>query len=913
MRRTQEDTVNQETLLIQQAEGWRFGPFVLWESPRRLERSGAPVRLGTRSIELLLELIKGRNEHLTKEQLLERVWAGADVDEVSVRVHMSTLRKALGPPGDHEGCHEWISTAPMRGYRFIGKVERATSPWPGGPSLSGRSAEHPDHVPCFRPSRLPSPISRLIGRETEIRQLHERLLQRRLVTVAGPGGIGKTCVAVHVARLVQQETGSEVTFVDLAPLVSADHLLSAVAQAVGLPGDGSNSSIAIARGLSGRSLLLLVDNCEHVVTAVARLVEELLVLLPELKVLATSRERLRVQGEHVVRLPPLSLQAGPVYNIRQAMRSAAVELLIDLSTAAGAPDFEDAEAELLTRLCRNVDGIPLAIQLIAARLPVQSARSLAEDLDGHLQIYSMGNRSEQKRHRTLAATLDWSTALLTTAELRLFCRPVGLSGRFDAESALAIVDGELDADIALDALASLVDKSLVAFDHSHGSAAYRLLDTTRGYAQKKLTEGGAWGLVCARHAHWMLSVMRAANVELTDVDMATWIDRYAHRIDDVRFALDSNLEARGELTVASGPLWIYMSQLAEFRTRARAALEHASAQIPRDEAMMARLQIALSNAIAYTDGATSECVEACEQALVNSVKTATLEVELESRWRLVTLNMVLGNYARSLWHAERLDVTAKASGDPIGKYMAARMMAYANHFCGNFRVSRAHVVAAASLGYIDRLNPALMLQSDPRTTPLCSLGRTLWIMGEEDKAMEAATRVVEYAEDFGQVLGLIFALYWACPVAVWAGRHDVGRRWIERMREVSQRRGLDYWHKWVIWFDYGLRVRMGEDRERVHQEVVTMLPRLDTRTRDVLVTFCEDWFDDEMLVRVERGEGQWCAAEVWRAAGVRRQRDGDRAGAERLFRMAVDKARAQCAVAWQRRAEASLVALGAQP
>lgn len=310
MRRTQEDTVNQETLLIQQAEGWRFGPFVLWESPRRLERSGAPVRLGTRSIELLLELIKGRNEHLTKEQLLERVWAGADVDEVSVRVHMSTLRKALGPPGDHEGCHEWISTAPMRGYRFIGKVERATSPWPGGPSLSGRSAEHPDHVPCFRPSRLPSPISRLIGRETEIRQLHERLLQRRLVTVAGPGGIGKTCVAVHVARLVQQETGSEVTFVDLAPLVSADHLLSAVAQAVGLPGDGSNSSIAIARGLSGRSLLLLVDNCEHVVTAVARLVEELLVLLPELKVLATSRERLRVQGEHVVRLPPV-VAGGP--------------------------------------------------------------------------------------------------------------------------------------------------------------------------------------------------------------------------------------------------------------------------------------------------------------------------------------------------------------------------------------------------------------------------------------------------------------------------------------------------------------------------------------------------------------------------------------------------------------------------
>jgi predicted ATPase len=273
------------------------------------------------------------------------------------------------------------------------------------------------------------------------------------------------------------------------------------------------------------------------------------------------------------------------------------------------------------KICRQVDGIPLAIELVAARLGVQTIDDLALQLDDYMRIHSIGGRAAQPRHRTLAATLDWSLALLNEDELRLFRRLSAFRGHFDVESALGISVDKMDPKVAFDALISLASKSLVSFDAGHAAAPYRLLDTTRSYAQRQLVQSQEWPSVVRRHARLMLDVMVAANAELPVPDMRTWIDRHSHRLGDVRFALDTCFACKEDmgtgaaLTVASAPLWFQLSQFVEFRDRALLAMNYLCAQEEPDRDMTTRLQMALGHALWHTAGAMPEMTVSCEEPL----------------------------------------------------------------------------------------------------------------------------------------------------------------------------------------------------------------------------------------------------------------------------------------------------------
>lgn len=888
---------------------WRFGAFILWEAQRRLERLGHSVRLGSRSFELLLQLLRRVGEVVGKDELLATVWAGVVVEESSVRVHISALRKALGEPQDGDNCKEWISNIPLRGYRFNGTVSRQQigMPTEDRPLLLALPA------PSF--AKLPERLTRLVGRDADMERVLTALATRRLVTIVGTGGIGKTRAAIRAAECHAERTSMQLAFIDLSSLVSRNHLTSTVARSLGAPADTPDTTGAILQRLADRDVLLLIDNCEHMLDSLALLITELLGALPGLRILATSREAIRIEGEHVERLSPLLVPGAECANLAEAMASPAVELLIERAKAAGARAFEDSDGQLLAAIVRQVDGIPLAIELVAARLGVQPIRDLAFRLNDHMRLYSAGSRAVLPRHSTLAAALDWSIALLDDAELRLFRRLSVFRGRFDVESALSVTRADMGPDVAFDALISLANKSLVSFDTSDAIAPYRLLDTTRSYAAALLAQTDEGPALRQRHALFMRELMCAATADSGELTVQAWNARYAHRLDDVRSALDACLsqpddwETGAALTIASAPLWFHVSQVEEYRDRVIAALACLAQQPGTDIETEAWLQIALGNALWHTRGPVPEMGAAYDRALALAMSASSVVLELQARWGICVLHAIRGEYAAALHHSQVLFEFAQSASDPAALNLAHRMTALASHFCGDFSAASAGAQAAILVGGTVRQTPVNLFQVDAAVASNALLARTLWLQGDAAKAMATATHAVALAEAGGNALSLCFALFGACPVALWSGELELARKWVRMLLDEAQRRGLVYWQQWAHCYALGLQACAADDRDRHVRQVAQQLGDFDAPRKEMLLTFCADWIDDETITRAGAGHGQWSAAEAWRAAGRRCEQHGMDDEAEAFYRRAIDTARQQGALGWEFRSAVSAARL----
>lgn len=883
---------------------WHFGAFVLFETQRRLERAGLAVRIGPRSFDLLLHLIKCAGEFVGKSELLASVWAGVVVEEGSVRVHMSALRKALGEPGGDDECVEWISSVPLRGYRFNGRVRCEAG------SVSLMQAR-PTGESFARP---PVRLTELVGRDGDVQQVLGALDAYRLVTIVGTGGIGKTSVAIRVAECRRAGWQGAIGFIDLAPLISPEHVLGTMVRALGAAADLPDAVQAMVERLAGGEALLVIDNCEHVVDALAPPVARLLAALPGLRILATSREALGVNGECVLRLPALAVPAdAQQVTLDEAMSWPSVRLLVERAQAAGAQHvaFNEAHAPLLARMARQLDGIPLAIELVAARLGVQSVSDLASRLDDHMRLYSVAGRGALPRHRTLAAALDWSIALLGEDELRLFRRLSVFRGRFDVESALGI-DVGINPDETFDALMSLVNKSLVSFDGTQASDPYRLLDTTRSYAAALLGERPDERTAMLRqHAALMLDQMKASTAELPNLGELEWGERHAHRLDDVRFALDVCVDVLVDATTAtalvaaSAPLWFHVSRVAEYRDRVRAALSLVERQPVPDAACTAALNTALITALLQTRGPSQELDVACDQALAGAIAARSPALELRARWARCTHDMFRGEYQAAAQHAAQLLDLVQPWSDPGAQILAHRASAMAHHFCGRFDVSLRHSEASIPSSSFARMQ-ASFVGPDSIVATQALMCRTLWIQGATQAAMQMARDGLARAESIGHAVSLCSSLYGGSAVALWAGETQQARLWIELMSDEAHRKGLNGWYRYAEWFSQGLRLATARDREACIEEVRASLAASDAPRKEMLLTFCLDWLDDELVERVARGESLWCAAEVWRALGWRHERAGAHDEAARSYRRALDLATQQGALAWQARAEQSL-------
>jgi predicted ATPase/DNA-binding winged helix-turn-helix (wHTH) protein len=551
----------------------RFASFQLLPAKRQLLRNGVAVPLGGRAMDLLLHLTAHAGTVVSKNALLSAVWPDRIVEENNLTVHMAALRRALG---DGVDGRPMIQTVTGRGYLFI--ADAASSAGPTERPQPAAPTTAPEPASALAP--LPQPATRLIGREQAMSELRQFLGERRVVSIVGPGGVGKSTLALHLAADLKANFPDGIAFVDLSSIGDAARVAEAVAAAVLAGGVGANTVTARVVALLGeRKALLVLDNCEHLVEPVAELVSAVIAACPGMVVLVTSREGLFVTGEQIYRLPPLPFPREPHRtDASTAQTYGAVRLFVERAEALGSAAvggrggvargfvLDDQSAPAVASICARLDGIPLAIEMAVPRLKVLSPAQLAERLDERFRLLMAPGRGATPRHRTLRAMIDWSYDFLSTEERALLRCLSTFAGGADlaAIEALAGVTQADDVEL-LDRLTSLADKSLLTVDAAPDEEPrFRLLETIRQYAASKAEEAGQLagkaGLA-ARHAVFFEQRFDAAARLWPTTTSRAWLALYAPDADNLRSALgwafgpDGDASIGLRLVASTVPLW----------------------------------------------------------------------------------------------------------------------------------------------------------------------------------------------------------------------------------------------------------------------------------------------------------------------------------------------------------------------
>jgi predicted ATPase/DNA-binding winged helix-turn-helix (wHTH) protein len=547
----------------------RFGPFELSNGERVLRRDGQALSLGDRALDILIYLAERPGEVIAKLELIDHVWSDVTVEEGSLRVHVAAIRKALG---DGQLGNRYIANIKGRGYSFVGTVV----------ALAGSMKSRNDK---FRyQGRLPVRPLMMIGRETVIREVSDKLRDERFVTLLGAGGIGKTTIALAVGCAAAEEFGGDVYLVDLESLTDPRYVAGAVATSLGLPLKSKDPGVELVELVRSRKLLIILDSCEHVIEAVALLAEQLHRQTEEIHVLTTSRELLKVEGEHCYRVLPLDYPPdGSEQTANAVLRYPAAQLFVQrVAARAGSFALTDEEAPSVAEMCRKLDGLPLAIELAAGQVAALGIKNAVARLVSRPELLKISHRTAVSRHRTLKATLDWSYDLLSDVERIVFRRIAPFGGHFTLEGA-RYVAGELGADTGeiFDAIAGLVEKSLIATRIDETQAQYRLLDTTRAYALEKLEEHAEVDVVFRRHAEYVAGYLESQGAALLALLRAERGGGYPSPSKSIHPAQEWSFGPRGNNQIAMGlaVASTHFSQLGNIR----AALERSFGRNGDDE------------------------------------------------------------------------------------------------------------------------------------------------------------------------------------------------------------------------------------------------------------------------------------------------------------------------------------------
>ena len=469
------------------SEAFAFGPFRLLVARRELLAHGVPVTLGQRAFEILLTLVSRHGQLVTKDELMAEVWPGVVVEENNIQVHISAVRKVLAAAGDGE---RYLLTVAGRGYRFVAPITREGAAEDKPAQARDRRASVSDATSAAI-NNLPQQLTSLIGREADLAEIKARLSSHRLVTLTGSGGVGKTRLSIEAGRSLLDHYPDGVWLAELAPLKDAQLVTSIVGDVLGVSLSASAGALdTLVSALRTKHLLLIIDNCEHVIGEAARVAEALMRGCPRLSILASSRERLAIAGESIIRVPSLPApQPSEGLTAADARDYGAVRLFVERANALGCGfALSDANAGTVASICRRLDGIPLAIELAAARGGVLGISEVAARLDDRFNLLSGGHRTALPRHQTLLATLDWSHHLLPEPERVVLRRLAIFAGAFTLTAASTVAaSGKIASADVVDGVANLVAKSLVRVDAGTGPTQYRLLETTRAYALEKLS------------------------------------------------------------------------------------------------------------------------------------------------------------------------------------------------------------------------------------------------------------------------------------------------------------------------------------------------------------------------------------------------------------------------------------------
>ena len=899
-----------------------FGRFRVLPHRRELLAEGRPLELGGRAFDVLMALIEASGAVVSKDVLMNRVWPNRVVEENSLQAQISTLRRAFGADRD------LIRTVAGRGYQFTGEV-RSVSPQ----AIAGM----PQPPPC-PPTNLPEPVSELIGRDAEVVEIVDLSASHRLVTLSGAGGIGKTRLGFEAAQHLLPSFADGVWAIELAPLSDPELVPVTVATALGLElASGTASALSVANALRSKQLMLVLDNCEHVVDAAAQMAESLLHANPAARVIATSREPLRVEGEWVYPVPPLAVPTEDSLDSEDALRYGAVQLFVERARAAE-PHFSPDACVLaaIAGICRRLDGIPLAIELAAARAAALGIGELAARLDDRFQLLTGGRRTALPRHQTLRATLDWSYELLAEPE-RVILRRLGVfAGAFGLEGAAAVAAiSKISPSEVVDGLFNLVSKSLVSTEEG-AVLRYRLLDTMRAYGLQKLAESGELEAVARRHAEYYRDLFERAETE-TEVRPATeWLADYGRRIDNLRAALDWAFSPGGDasigtaLTAAAVPLWMQLSLLEECRgrvERALAALNTMATPNPRREML---LRVALANAVLGTAGTVDAVGSAWNRALELAEELDDIDQQLRALYGLYLYQMRIGKFREGVAFARRFRTAAEKKSDPSDLLLGNRIVGV-SLFLWLGDAGEARVEIERLLARSPALGPqlqAVRFGLDQRVAALFHLSRILWVQGYPDQAVRTAAAGVDEAVAIDHTISLCFALAdGACPVSAWVGDRAATARFVGMLSARAEKLGLAIWHA------YGLAWRGWlADREGDSETAIALFDaaigefratQFDLHFTTFLGSFAEILTRadrvadgaaaiDEAIRRAELTEERWCFPELLRIRGDVTWHLGRPEAAQLatdLYMRALDLARRQGALSWELRAATSLAAL----
>ncbi|WP_426102467.1 ATP-binding protein [Pseudomonas sp. PSPC3-3] len=864
-----------------------FGPYRIHPRQRLVLEAGRPLRLGRRAVEILLILLEQAGNVVSKQELIARVWPTSVVEDGNLRVHMAALRKALG---DGQAGQRYIVTVAQRGYSFVAplSIEPMTIP--------------ADGIPQSQAHNLPLRRTRMIGRQALIDALVQQLPQQRFITLTGAGGIGKTTVALRVAELLIGHYRDGIRLLDLAPLSAPSMILPNLAALLDLTPAEHAPLLTLARSLQARQLLLVIDNCEHLLDDIALISETLLRRAPDLHILTTSREALRAEGEYVQRLEPLACPPA-TGNRAQALGYPALQLLIERAMShQDSFALSEAELPLAIDICQRLDGLPLAIELVAAQIERFGLPGLLVQMEDNFRLLTRGRRSALPRQQTLRATLDWSFDLLSPCEQICLRRLAVFRGGFSLASAAAVIAGEQIAPAeVLGSITQLVAKSLLNVEPGDDEMVYRLLDITRTYALEKLSVAAELDTTRERHAARCLALMEQAREDWERTATQHWIDRYAPLREDIRTALDWGLSDQGahllgiRLTVSAMPLWQELSLLREHGLYVGKALARlAQSPAPNPHLHMA-LQLALGSFSYHTQGGTPQTIDAFACARRLAETNNDLSGQLRAVSGHMAVNLCCGNYRQALAQSLHFDQLSPQAA-PLLDLSAQRLRVLAQHFAGDQALAQHNgeqvIQRMAHSGHLNRFTHGFGVQYDQSVASLTILARILWLRGFPERAWRTANQALELALQINHGTSICYTLALAgVVIARYNGDATTARSLLDLLMQQAQKHAVQLFHTWA-------------------RHYAGTAPEQDMHglglVADTLVTFNARAVDAAMFERARNGAAGWCTAEVLR---VRAEHIDDPQAAEALLLDALGLAHQQGALAWELRSATALARL----
>lgn len=876
-----------------------FGPYRVHPRQRLVFEAAQPLRLGRRAVEILLVLLEHAGQVVSKQQLIARVWPRSVVEDTNLRVHVAALRKALG---DGQAGQRYIVTVAQRGYSFVAPV-----------ALHSLEQATPIPDPALA-CNLPLQRTRLIGRQGLVENLVAGLGRKRFITLVGTGGIGKTSVALRVAERLIGQYRDGTYLLDLALLNEPARIAPNLSALLDLPLHDGEPFEVIARQLRERNLLLVIDNCEHLVDAVAQLCETLLRGAPRLHILATSRESLRAEGEHVQRLdclayPPrgLTIEGYPALEF-PALQLFAERAMASLETF----ELTDREVPQVVDICQRLEGIPLAIELAAAQVGRLGLVELHRQLQDSVAALCDPTHAGVPRQQTLHATLDWSFALLTLCEQTCLRRLGVFMGSFNLASAAAVIVGpQIAPDQVLMSISQLVAKSLLNVEPGDEEVRYRLLDTTRRYALNKLADAGERAATEERHAQRYLTLMEQAEKDWENTPTRLWIARYAPYRDDIRAALDRGLGPQGShalairLTVRSLPLWQELSLLKEhglYVGQALRLLQTSTSPCPR---LMLALELARGSFSYHTEGGTPATIDAFVTARQLARQCQDLAGELRAVSGHMAVNLSRGDYQQALMQSEDFDRLGLQRESNLSLSMQ-RLRVLALHFCGDQGTARRDAEEAiqrmAQSGHVSRFTHGFGVQYDQSVAALTVLARILWLQGFAEKAQRTASLALQIALQINHGTSICYTLALAgCSIALYNGEQSIARERLDILRHQAKKHSVKLFHEWA---DYYACV--------LEQAPCPEHPGHAGLVQDIAATLRPDLVTALQIERASSGAAGWCTAEILRADAqslLAQQDPALEARAEAQLLASLSVAREQQALAWELRSALSLAQL----